>query len=64
MTEPQNPLAAFQQREAIDSLIIAEEARRRKAAELMLQQAHETIQRLTAEIEALKPKPPAKDKKP
>lgn len=47
-----------QQREALDALVLLEETRRRKQAEIMLQQASERIQVLTDELEKLKPKEP------
>ena len=49
--------ARAQQYEALDAMVLLEETRRRKQAEIMLQQASDTIQRLTAELEKLKPKP-------
>ncbi len=48
--------ARAQQYEALDAMVLLEETRRRKQAEIMLQQASETIQCLTAEVEKYKPK--------
>lgn len=65
---PQGPTQQqmINQREALDAMVLLEESRRRKQAEIMLEQASQTIQILTAEIEALKAKAepkPKKDKK-
>ncbi len=62
MPEQSDLQALANQREALDALVLLEESRRRKQAEILLQQASDTIQRLTAEVEKLKPKKP-KDKK-
>ena len=65
---PDKPQQATQQqminqREALDAMVLLEESRRRKQAEIMLEQANQTIQVLLAEIETLKAKHEPKPKK-
>ena len=52
-----------QQQQILDALVIQEETRRRKNAELLLQQAQERIEVLIAEVEKLTPKDKPKESK-